>query len=66
MALETKPAWVAELTKRLAEPYTADELARLREWTDRVKRINGNQVWPPGTFERLLTLAQAEDSARGD
>ena len=66
MALETKPVWALDLKKTLSRPYTADEMARLQDWGERIKRINDDRVWPPGTFQRLLDLAHAEDAARGE
>ncbi|MGH2369673.1 MAG: hypothetical protein ACRDI2_15925, partial [Chloroflexota bacterium] len=61
MALETKPAWVQELKKQLEQPYTEEEMQRIRESFEIVDRINAGKTWPPGTFQRLLDMAHAED-----
>ena len=61
MALDTKPAWVLELKKKLEQPYTPEELERMRRSFAAIDRLNAGKVWPKGTFQRLLDLAQAED-----
>lgn len=70
MALETKPAWMLELKKQLEQPYTPEELERIRLSFETVDRLNAGKTWPPGTYERLLEMARAEDSvddeARGE
>ncbi len=66
MARETRPAWVVELKRTLARPYTPEELARLREWDARIERLNAGRSWPPGTFQRLLDLVRAEDAQPGN
>jgi hypothetical protein len=58
---ETRPAWVAELKRELARPYTPEELERARKAVQAIRRRNAEKPWPPGTFQRLLDLAQAED-----
>ena len=60
---ETKPAWVAQLKRELAQPYTPEELARARKAVQAIRRRNIEKPWPPGTFQRLLDLAHAEDEA---
>ena len=64
MALHTEPAWVRELKAELARPYTTEEVARLQEWDRTIRELNIGRTWPPGTFERLLDLAEAEDEGR--
>lgn len=61
MAIQTEPAWVLELKKKLAQPYTEDEKARIRRSLEAADRINAGKTWPPGTFQRLLDMARAED-----
>ena len=65
MAPETKPvttpAWVAELKKQLAQPYTPGELARARKPVHAIRRRNAERLWSRGTFQRLLELAYTED-----
>lgn len=67
MAVDTKPAtrsaWVAELKKDLAQPYTKQELAQARKAVRAIRRRNAEKPWPSGTFQRLLDLAHAEDEA---
>lgn len=65
MALETQPAWSVALKDMLAQPPSPDELVRLRAWVQRVRALNAGQTWEPGTFQRLLDRARAEDAARG-
>ena len=64
MALHTEPVWVKELKAELARPYTPDEMTRLQEWDRTIRELNTGRTWPPGTFQRLLDLAEAEDEAR--
>jgi hypothetical protein len=66
VALETKPAWAVELETTLAQPYSHDELERLHAWARRIEQVNAGKVWPAGAFQRLLDLARAEDSQRGE
>ena len=63
MALETKPTWARELKERLSRPYTDEELRRIRQSFAAIDRLNAGQSWPPGTYQRLLDLADAEDAA---
>lgn len=64
MATKTKPAWVEEIERQAAQPYTPDELARIRAWVETVERINAGKRWPPGTLQALLDKARAEDDER--
>ena len=66
MITETKPAWVEELRKKLAQPPTPAELERRREAVEEIDRLNRERPLPPGTFERLFDLADEEDRADGD
>jgi hypothetical protein len=61
--LVTRPAWVAELKRDLARPYTAQEMAQAQKAVHAIRRRNAEKPWPPGTFQRLLDLAHAEDEA---
>ncbi len=67
MALETKPAtrlaWLASLKQELARPYTPEQLTQARKAVRAIRRRNAENPWPPGTFQRLLDLAHAEDEA---
>ena len=65
MALETKPAWVLELRRKLSEPYTPEEMARIRQSVRTIRRLNAGKRWPAGAFQRLLDMAHAEDEADG-
>ncbi len=64
MALHTEPAWVKELKAELTRPYTPEETSHLQEWDRMIRELNTGRSWPPGTFERLLDLAEAEDEGR--
>lgn len=64
MALHTEPAWVKEHKAKLARPYTPDEMTRLQAWDRAICELDTGRTWPPGTFQRLLDLAEAEDEGR--
>jgi hypothetical protein len=61
MALVTRPAWVLELKRKLPEPYTLEEMARIRQSAGAIRRLNAGKRWPAGTFQRRLDLAHAGD-----
>jgi hypothetical protein len=61
MALDTKPAWVLELKKKLEQPYTPEEMERIRQSVRTIERLNAGKRWPRGTFQHLLDMAKAED-----
>lgn len=66
MAIETEPVWVDELRAALAQDYTPEERVRLRAWASRLEHLNrGGGTWRPGTFQRLLEQAGAEDAGLG-
>jgi hypothetical protein len=59
---EIHPTWETELKTTLSQPYTPDELERIKESISLVERLNQSESRAPGTFERLLDLARAEDA----
>ncbi len=65
MTTETKPAWVAELRRKLVFPLTPEELVARRRAAAEIERLAREEPLPPGTYERLLDLAYEEDVARG-
>jgi hypothetical protein len=63
VALETKPAWAAELKRKLSQPYTVEEQAQVQSVVRAIRQHRAEKPWAPGTFQRLLDLTNAEDEA---
>ena len=61
MALHTEPAWVKQHKTKSELPLTDKELELRRAWDQRVRELHAGGPLPPGTFQRLLDLADAED-----
>ena len=61
MALHTEPAWVREHKDKSELPLTDQELEQRRAWDRAVRTLNASSLWPPGTLQHLLVLADAED-----
>lgn len=61
MATTPRSSWAADLASLLDQPRSTEEVGRVRRWAAGVRRLRAEEPAPPGTFQRLLALARAED-----